>query len=75
VTESEKFLKCTTKTIRKDGHTTVSCKKGLWSVEAYHEINAVTEAMHYFRQYASDGEYSDIIGGKTAFEVLSECRA
>ena len=72
MTELEKFLKCTTKPIHKDGRFVIKCNLGLWSVEAYHKHLVITEAMHYFRQYANDGEYSEFIGGKTASENLQK---
>lgn len=37
----------------------ISCRKGLWSVTAPTELEAYREALHYFRQYYGDGEYSD----------------
>ena len=35
----------------------INCKKGLWSVCAPTEKQALNEAKHYFSQYLSDGEY------------------
>ena len=70
MSEAEDFRKCTTRKTLKDGRTIISCKFGLWSVDAWHEINAVTEALHYFRQYKDDGEYSSIIGGATVADIL-----
>ena len=68
--ELEQFRACTVKKKCKNGLTEIECKLGLWGVGAYHEINAVAEALHYFRQYKADGEYSSIIGGKDAVETL-----
>ena len=57
----EEFNKCVVKTKSKDGKTTITCKLGFWSVEAYESINAMCEAMHYFKQYKEDGEYSSAL--------------
>ena len=53
------FEKHTTKTIHKDGRCTIDCNKGLWSVDAQNELQAISEAVPYYLQYWSDGEYSD----------------
>ena len=55
---------------KKGEHVEIACKMGLWSVigpsnTVYHE------ALHYWKQYADDGEYSSIIGGKTVIENLT----
>jgi|LGOV01.1.fsa_nt_gb hypothetical protein len=63
---------CTTKRKVKNGNTCINCKLGLWGVSAPDEMQATYEAMHYFRQYRDDGEYSSIIGGKSAIERLME---
>ena len=57
------FKRCVNFTI-KDDRLTISCKLGLWSVsgpviDAF-KIN--DEAMHYFIQYKSDGEYDKLLG-------------
>lgn len=57
------FDKCTTKIIHPSGRTVVICKLGLWSVTAPTELEAISEGIHYFEQYKSDGEYHEIIGG------------
>ena len=64
------FTKCTYTKTHKDGRVEVGCVLGLWSVDAPSEEAAISEAAHYFSQYRSDGEYSDIIGGKSAIEVM-----
>lgn len=65
------FDKCTTTLVYIDtGKTTVICKLNLWSVQAETRESAMREAMHYFRQYKSDGEYPSIIGGNTPLEIL-----
>jgi hypothetical protein len=38
-----------------------TCKKGLWMVEGTDREHTLKEAMHYFIQYWSDGEYDDIL--------------
>ena len=70
MTEVDEFKACTVKKKHKYGRTEIQCKLGLWDVDAYHEINAVAEAMRYFRQYKSDGEYNHIIGGESAVDKL-----
>ena len=65
--------KCTIKT-RGGKRTTISCKLGLWSVSGSCESDVIGEANHYFEQYKTDGEYSEIIGGKTVLETLAETR-
>ena len=49
---------------RKTGYTMYrfSCKKHLWSVEGTDKERAKQEAMRYFLQYWSDGEYKDLVG-------------
>ena len=37
----------------------IDCVKGLWGVDAPTLEQAEDEARHYFRQYWSDGEYSN----------------
>lgn len=43
----------------KDGRHQYECKRGLWAVDAPDEVQAHNEALHYFRQYYADGEYSE----------------
>jgi hypothetical protein len=63
------FLMCSTSS--RDGvYYKVSCKLGLWSVEGSDCIKVLSEAVHYFEQYRSDGEYHEIIGGPTINEVM-----
>lgn len=51
---------------------TISCRKGLWEVSGKYSIDLINEAENYFNQYKSDGEYSDILGGKYIFETLMD---
>jgi len=37
----------------------IACKKGLWSVSGTDLCTVIHEAMHYYLQYASAGEYDD----------------
>lgn len=53
------FLKNTKRVYRKNGRVEISCKKGLWSVDAPDSDTADAEALHYFRQYYEDGEYTN----------------
>ena len=48
----------------------IECILGLWSVEGRFDLQLINEAGHYFKQYRDDGEYSDILGGKSAAEVM-----
>lgn len=57
---------------QRDGEeVTISCKLGLWSVSGPYGLAIMDEALHYFRQYKSDGEYSSIIGGPTVLDNLA----
>ncbi|QDP52106.1 MAG: hypothetical protein Unbinned706contig1000_50 [Prokaryotic dsDNA virus sp.] len=71
LTEFEKFEKCAKIKI-KTGRVTIDCIKGLWGVDAPTLEQAIGEGKHYFLQYLGDGEYYDIIGGKSPVEILSE---
>ena len=65
------FNRCTRLLPPVDGVATVECRLGLWSVSG--KMSDIgNEALHYFYQYKSDGEYSEIIGGKSVLEVLLE---
>ena len=63
--------KCVTYKRRGD-KCTISCNLGLWSVEGKYGLALINEASHYFEQYKSDGEYSEILGGKSVIENLVE---
>jgi hypothetical protein len=63
--------KCTTYK-RDDDRCTISCNLGLWSVSGKYGLGLINEASHYFEQYKADGEYSEILGGKSVVEVLSK---
>ena len=63
------FVKCVTIKKTEAGYI-IQCKLGLWSVLAPTRNSAETEALRYFEQYSSSGEYSSIIGGPTVMEVL-----
>ena len=68
VTDMER---CTTHKV--DGkNCEISCNLGLWSVSGLCGFHLINEATHYFEQYKSDGEYSDILGGKSVMELLQE---
>lgn len=54
------YLKCTKVKKVKYGYV-VSCKLGLWRVQAPTEEEAHREAMQYFQQYFSDGEYDKLL--------------
>lgn len=65
----EDFARCVIIKNMPDGYK-ISCKLGLWSVEAPTRNRAESEARHYFRQYRDDGEYYSIIGGTSPVEVF-----
>ena len=56
---SDSLFEKNTTTTESDDRVTIRCNKGLWSVDAPSEADATREAMHYFMQYAIDGEYDD----------------
>ena len=66
----KQLAKCSTKTKERDGTISIQCKLGLWGVNAGCEANVINEALHYFMQYKSDGEYSSIIGGLGVVDSL-----
>lgn len=71
--EFEKFSKCVDMKREEEGERTViECKLGLWTVDAPTTREAVIEAKSYFQQYLADGEYSEIIGGKSVVDKLME---
>lgn len=63
------FTKCTRYTYFKGLHT-YECRKCLWQVSSKKKHDAEAEALHYWRQYKADGEYSDIIGGASVLDIL-----
>lgn len=73
--EVAEFFACTDRKIDpRDSWMTIECKHGLWSVEGKDHDAVFSEALAYFRQYKSDGEYSSIIGGPSVAEVLRNQR-
>ena len=48
----------------------IDCILGLWGVEGDSKTLVESEAFHYWQQYASDGEYSSIIGGESVVDKL-----
>lgn len=56
--EQSEFEKNTTTTRIGSGYE-CKCNKGLWSVYAPTENQAISEGVHYFLQYWEDGEYLD----------------
>lgn len=66
------FSKCTVSKTSTDGRCSIKCKLGLWGVDSPSRDTALNEALWYFQQYKSDGEYSGIIGGPTAMEVFAD---
>jgi hypothetical protein len=39
----------------------IECKLGLWGVQGEDKDEVQDEALHYFLQYKSDGEYQNIL--------------
>jgi hypothetical protein len=64
------FDKCTVKIKHRCGRTSINCKLGLWGVDAPSAKVAMREAVYYFEQYKSDGEYSSILGGESVVDRL-----
>ena len=62
--------KCTTYK-RKGGTIYIDCKLGLWGVSGPYGLKVINEASHYFEQYKSDGEYSEILGGPSVMDKIS----
>ena len=42
------------------GTITISCRLGLWSVSGHDSARVSGEALHYYVQYAQDGEYDEV---------------
>ena len=61
--------KCTTYKRRGDV-CEIKCNLGLWSVSGKYGLDLINEADHYFEQYKADGEYSKILGGESAEDIL-----
>ena len=57
------LFKENTKTKKVDGRFCIDCRLGLWGVSASTKAEAEREAMHYFVQYLSDGEYDQPMKG------------
>ena len=55
------FEKCIDRKLMKDGSLEIQCKLGFWGVSGKDEDEIEKEAVHYWMQYASDGDYSDYI--------------
>ena len=47
----------------------ISCRLGLWSVEAKSQDAAFREARHYFAQYELDGEYDGTVAEKLKLNI------
>ena len=52
------------------GVITIKCKLGFWSVSGRDQKEVVSDARHYFGQYLSDGEYHELVGGKSPLQIL-----
>ena len=49
----------------------IDCRFGLWGVSGSDQDRVMGEAFHYWQQYAREGGYSSIIGGKSVIEALT----
>jgi len=58
---SDRFHKCAETKRMKDGSIQIHCKRGLWSVRGHDEDFVEREAIHYWQQYLSDGEYDTLL--------------
>ena len=58
----DRFGNNTTIRVRMDGLITISCNRGLWSVQGRDLRQLSLDAHHYFAQYDSDGEYAKEAG-------------
>jgi len=67
--ELEEFELCT-QTLFDGDSWDISCKLGLWGVSCSDKDQVQDEALHYFRQYKGDGEYSSIIGGDNVMQSM-----
>ena len=65
------FEKCIFRRWSNDGLVyQIDCHLGLWGVEGSDKAFVECQAYHYWQQYASDGEYYRIIGGKSPVDIL-----
>jgi len=52
------------------GRFSIGCIYGLWAVSGADKRQVESEAMHYWQQYNSDGEYYQILGGESPGDKL-----
>lgn len=64
------FEKCTRYKNHGDVHH-YECRLFLWHTASSNKKEAERKAFHYWQQYASDGEYSSIIGGESVIDKLT----
>ncbi len=62
------FDKCVVRSLK---GRRITCKLGLWSVQAPTAEQADSEARHYWIQYYDDGEYHKLLG--LPVDVKSAC--
>lgn len=60
------FDKCVQTVLRKDGTMLICCKLGNWSASGRDRDQLRREAMHYWAQYHSDGEYDEMLSNDKA---------
>ena len=58
------FDRCVVVRVAKDGETHIRCRKYLWSVTCRDRETAEREALNYWMQYLTDGEYADLLNEK-----------
>lgn len=72
--EINEFNACTAANATESGYE-IECLLGLWSVSCLSfdgSLRLTQEALYYWAQYKSDGEYYKIIGGKSPIELLAK---
>tara|TARA_B100000809_G_C15069102_1_gene505301 strand:+ start:783 stop:1034 length:252 start_codon:yes stop_codon:yes gene_type:complete len=72
--EVNEFNACTAANATELGYE-IECLLGLWSVSCFGfggTLGLTQEAIYYWLQYKSDGEYYKIIGGKSPIELLTK---
>lgn len=69
MSEQDDFEKCVIES-KVGGRTSLKCRLGLWAVMSTDSDSVYLESYRYWRQYRDDGEYHEIIGGKSPIEML-----
>ena len=59
-TETDPFEICVERKHMKDGSLEIHCKLGLWAASGADHFAVEREAVHYWFQYYTDGEYNKL---------------